>query len=45
MSQVFRGRTLNDAQRAASAALGRDAVILTTRKVRLPGVAGVFGGS
>src|SRR5262245_44769725 len=45
MSQVFRGRTLNEAQRAASVALGRDAVILTTRKVRLPGVAGMFGGS
>jgi flagellar biosynthesis protein FlhF len=45
MPQVFRGRTMQEAQRAASVALGRDAVILTSRKVRRVGMAGLFGAA
>jgi flagellar biosynthesis protein FlhF len=45
MLQTFRGRTLEEARRAAQAALGPDVVILTTRSVRRAGVAGFFGGS
>lgn len=41
---TFRGRTLDDAQHAARAALGEDAVILTARRVRGQGLRGLFGG-
>ncbi len=44
-AQVFRGRTVADARRAAVAKLGTDAVVLTTRPVRRGGVAGWLGGS
>jgi flagellar biosynthesis protein FlhF len=43
-TQVFRGRTLAEAKKAASLALGPDAVVLTTRRVRRPGVSGLLGG-
>ncbi len=43
--QVFRGRTLTEARRAAVQALGGGAVLLTTREVRLPGLAGLFGST
>jgi flagellar biosynthesis protein FlhF len=43
MMQVFRGRNLNEARRAAEAALGPDAVVLTTRKVPRPGLLGMLG--
>lgn len=43
MTQVFRGRTLDEAKRAAEGALGRGAVVVTTRSVRRNGVAGLFG--
>jgi flagellar biosynthesis protein FlhF len=42
--QVFRGPTLDDAQRAAREALGDGAVILTARKVQRRGLRGLFGG-
>jgi flagellar biosynthesis protein FlhF len=42
--QVFRGPTLDDAQRAAREALGDSAVILTARKVQRRGLRGLFGG-
>ena len=41
---VFRGKTIDDAQHAARRALGDDAVILTTRRVRGGGLRGLFGG-
>ena len=41
--QVFRGRTLTEARRAAVQALGGGAVLLTTREVRSPGLAGLLG--
>lgn len=41
--QVFRGRTLTEARRAAVEALGGGAVLLTTREVRQPGLAGLLG--
>lgn len=43
--QVFRGRTLKEAQRAAFQRLGADAVVITTRSVRRDGLSGLFGGS
>jgi flagellar biosynthesis protein FlhF len=45
MMQVFRGRNLVEARRAAERALGPDAVVLTTRKVPRRGVLGWFGAS
>ena len=42
--QIFRGRTARDAQRAAIASLGAEAVILTTRKVSRGGLSGALGG-
>ncbi len=45
MLQTFRGRTLEEARRAAQAAFGPDAVILTTREVPRAGIAGLFGGA
>jgi flagellar biosynthesis protein FlhF len=44
-TQVFRGKTLLDAREQAFQALGRGAVILTTREVRRAGLGGVFGGT
>ena len=44
-TRVFRARSLVDAKRAAIAALGSEAVILTTREVRRPGVLGLLGGT
>jgi flagellar biosynthesis protein FlhF len=44
-TQVFRGRTAFDARRAATDALGKDAVVLTTRDVPRRGITGLFGGS
>ncbi len=41
--QVFRGRTLMEARRAAEESLGGGAVLLTTREVRRPGLAGLLG--
>lgn len=41
--QVFRGRTLLEARRAAEESLGGGAVLLTTREVRRPGLAGLLG--
>jgi flagellar biosynthesis GTPase FlhF len=43
MMQVFRGRNLVEARRAAERALGPDAVVLTTRKVPRRGFMGWFG--
>jgi flagellar biosynthesis protein FlhF len=43
--QIFRGRTVTEARRAAVARMGADAVVVTTRTVRKPGVAGWFAGS
>ena len=42
-TQIFRGRTIEDARKAAAEALGKDAVVLTTRHVRRPGLIGLFG--
>jgi len=44
-TRVFRARTLIDARLAATAALGEDAVVLTTREVRRPGLLGVLGAT
>jgi len=44
-TRVFRGRSLVDARRAASAALGDDAVVLTTREVKRAGIFGLFGAT
>jgi flagellar biosynthesis protein FlhF len=44
-AQVFRGKTVAEAHRAARAKLGLDAVVLTTRPVRKNGIAGLFGAS
>jgi flagellar biosynthesis protein FlhF len=44
-AQVFRGKTVAEAHRAARAKLGLDAVVLTTRPVRRGGIAGLLGGS
>ena len=41
--QIFRGRTLGQAKEAAERALGMDAVVLTARHVRRPGLAGMLG--
>jgi flagellar biosynthesis protein FlhF len=41
--QIFRGRTLMEARRAAEQSLGGGAVLLTTREVRRPGLAGILG--
>jgi flagellar biosynthesis protein FlhF len=43
MTQTFRGRTLDEARRAAHAALGPEAAVLTTRKVPRLGLGGLFG--
>ncbi len=43
--QIFRGKTATEARRAAMARMGADAVVVTTRSVRKPGVAGWFAGS
>lgn len=43
--QVFRGRTLHDAHSAASAVLGAGAVVLTTRRVKRPGISGWLLGA
>jgi flagellar biosynthesis protein FlhF len=43
--QIFRGRTVSEARRAAVARMGAGAVVVTTRTVRKPGVAGWFAGS
>ncbi len=45
MMQVFRGRNLSEARRAAEDALGPDAVVLTTRKVPRKGLLGWLGAS
>jgi len=42
-TQVFRGRTIDDARKAATDALGKDAVVLSTRSRRRSGIAGLFG--
>jgi flagellar biosynthesis protein FlhF len=44
-TRVFRGRSLLDARRAATAALGDDAVVLTTRQVKRSGLFGLFGAT
>jgi len=44
-AQVFRGRTVADAHRAAVETLGPDAVVITTRPVTGAGVRGWFGAS
>jgi flagellar biosynthesis protein FlhF len=44
-TRVFRARSLIDARLAATAALGQDAVVLTTREVRRPGILGIFGAT
>jgi flagellar biosynthesis protein FlhF len=41
--QVFRGRTLGQARQAAEQVFGSGAVLLTTREVRRPGLAGMLG--
>lgn len=41
--QVFRGRTLASARQAAEQVFGSGAVLLTTREVRRPGLAGMLG--
>ncbi len=43
--QVFRGRTLKEAQRAAMQKLGPEAIVVTTRTVPRPGISGLLGGS
>jgi len=43
--QIFRGRTVSEARRAAVARMGAGAVVVTTRTVKKPGVAGWFAGS
>jgi flagellar biosynthesis protein FlhF len=43
--QVFRGRNVVEAHRAAIEKLGPEAVVLTTRTVARSGIAGWFGGS
>jgi flagellar biosynthesis protein FlhF len=43
--QLFRGRTVVEAHRAALQQLGPEAVVLTTRSVSRPGLRGWFGGS
>jgi flagellar biosynthesis protein FlhF len=43
--QLFRGRTLKEAQRAAMQKLGPDAMIISTRTVPRTGLSGLFGGS
>jgi flagellar biosynthesis protein FlhF len=43
--QVFRGRTLKDAQRVAMQRLGSEVMILTTRTVPRTGLSGLLGGS
>ncbi len=43
--QVFRGRTVVEAHRAALEQLGPEAIVLTTRAVARPGLRGLFGAS
>lgn len=43
--QVFRGRTLDEARRAAQVALGDGAVIVSTREVRRPALLGLVARS
>lgn len=43
--QIFRGRTVTEARRAAVERMGAGAVVVTTRTVRKPGVGGWFAGS
>ena len=43
--QVFRGRNVVEAHRAALEALGPEAIVLTTRTVARRGIVGWFGGS
>ena len=43
--QLFRGRTVIEAHRAALQQLGPEAVVLTTRSVSRSGLRGWFGGS
>jgi flagellar biosynthesis protein FlhF len=43
--QVFRGRTMKEAQRAAMQRLGSEVMILTTRTVPRTGLSGLLGGS
>lgn len=43
--QVFRGRTLKEAQRAAMQKLGPEAIVVTTRTVPRTGISGLLGGS
>jgi flagellar biosynthesis protein FlhF len=43
--QVFRGRTLKEAQHAAMQKLGSEVMILTTRTVSRTGLSGLLGGS
>jgi flagellar biosynthesis protein FlhF len=43
--QVFRGRTLKEAQRAAMQRLGPEAIIITTRTVPRTGISGLLGGA
>ncbi len=42
-TQTFRAPTLTEARRAAEGALGDDAIVLSTRRVRRSGLAGLFG--
>jgi flagellar biosynthesis protein FlhF len=44
-TQVFRGRNLLDARMVAMQALGSNAVVVTTRTIRRPGVMGFFGAT
>ncbi len=44
-TRVFRARSLIEAREAAVAALGGDAVILTTREVKSPGFRGLLGAT
>ena len=44
-TQVFRGRSLLDARTVATQALGSNAVVVTTRTIRRPGITGFFGAT
>jgi flagellar biosynthesis protein FlhF len=43
--QIFRGRTLDEARRAAQVSLGDEAVIVTTRELRRPALLGLLSRS
>ncbi len=43
--QIFRGRTLDEARRAAQVSLGDEAVIVTTRELRRPALLGLVSRS